>query len=165
MMGEIRYDHENVHSIAAALREQADQMRRDTAEKTRAAHDAIVEEASRYTRSGEPAPIFAEVIREADKALAAIIERTGTIIGAMRDHADILDGAIIGARQIEEDAAASMSAVDVDLTPEQQALVGTKTAEGGTYIIGPDGGLSRTKEAWAPPSQTGSSAAAAVLGD
>ena len=56
-MGEIRYDHENVRSIAAALREQADQMRRDVAEKTRAAHDAIIEEARRYTPSGEPAPI------------------------------------------------------------------------------------------------------------
>lgn len=164
-MGEIRYDHANVRSIAAALREQADQMRRDTAQGVRAAHDAIVEEARRYTRSGEPAPIFEEVIREADKALAAIVERTGTIIGAMRAHADILDGAITGAQQIEEDSASSMNAVDVDLTPDQQALLGTKTAEGGTYIIGPDGGLSRTKETWAPPSQTGSSAAAAVLGD
>ena len=97
--------------------------------------------------------------------MTAIIERTGTIIGAMRDHADILDGAITGAQQIEEDSAASMNAVDGDLTPAQQALLGTKTAEGGTYVIGPDGGLSRTKEAWAPPTQTGSSAAAAVLGD
>lgn len=165
-MGEIYYDHENVRSIAAALRTQADQLTRDAEQGAEEAYEEIRKEASRYTRTGQPAPIYADVMTEARTALDALKAKAAELAKAMLDHADILDGAIAGAQQIEEDAAASMNAVDAGLTPEQQALVGTRTEEGGTYVIGPAGGLHRTKEAWAEPTlNTGSTAAAAVLGD
>lgn len=164
-MVEIRYDHGNVRSIAAALRSQADQLTRDAEQGAEEAYEEIRKEASRYTRSGQPAPIYADVMTEARTALDALTAKAAELAKAMLDHADILDGAVTGAQQIEEDAAASMSGVDTDLTPEQRALVGTEIEGGGTYVIGPDGGLSRTKEAWAEPTNTGSTAAAAVLGD
>lgn len=164
-MVEIRYDHGNVRSIAAALRAQADQLTRDAEQGAEEAYEEIRKEASRYTRTGQPAPIYADVMTEARTALDALKAKAAELAKAMLDHADILDGAIAGAQQIEEDAAASMNAVDAGLTPEQQALVGTKIEGGGTYVIGPAGGLFRTKEAWAEPTNTGSTAAAAVLGD
>lgn len=164
-MGEIRYDHENARSIAAALRTQADRLSLDAALGAEEAYEEIRKEASRYTRSGQPAPIYDDVLVQARTALDALTAKADELAKAMQDHADILDGAVTGAQQIEEDAAASMSAADVGLTPDQQALVGTRTEEGGTYVIGPAGGLYRTKEAWAEPTNTGSTAAAAVLGD
>lgn len=164
-MGEIRYDHENTRSIAAALREQADRLSLDAAQGAEAAYEEIRREASRYTRSGQPAPIYADVMVQARTALDALTAKANELASAMKDHADILDGAVTGAQQIEEDAAASISAVDAGLTPAQQALVGTRAEGGGTYVIGPAGGLFRTKEAWAEPTNTGSTAAAAVLGD
>ena len=165
MMGEIYYDHEDVRSIAAALRTQADQLTLDAGLGAAEAYEEIRKEASRYTRSGQPAPIYADVMTEARTALDALKAKAAELAKAMLDHADILDGAVTGAQQIEEDAAASMNGVDTGLTPEQQALVGTRTEDGGTYLIGPTGGLYRTKEAWAEPTNTGSTAAAAVLGD
>ena len=165
MMGEIYYDHEDVRSIAAALRTQADQLTLDAGLGAAEAYEEIRKEASRYTRSGQPAPIYADVLVQARTALDALTAKANELAQAMLDHADILDGAIAGAQQIEEDAAASMAAVDAGLTPEQQALVGTEIEGGGTYVIGPAGGLHRTKEAWAEPTNTGSTAAAAVLGD
>ncbi|MGO1685438.1 hypothetical protein ACTXJJ_06340 [Corynebacterium casei] len=164
-MGEIRYDHGNVRSIAAALWAQADRLTLDAALGAEEAYEEIRREASRYTRSGQPAPIYADVLVQARTALDALTAKADELAKAMQDHADILDGAVTGAQQIEEDAAASLNAVDAGLTPEQQALVGTRTEDGGTYVIGPAGGLHRTKEAWAEPTNTGSTAAAAVLGD
>lgn len=164
-MGEIRYDHENTRSIAAALRAQADRLSLDAAQGAEEAYEEIRKEASRYTRSGQPAPIYADVLIQARTALDALKAKANELAKAMRDHADILDGAVTGAQQIEEDAASSINAVETDLTPAQQALVGTRTEDGGTYIVGPAGGLFRTKEAWAEPTNTGSTAAAAVLGD
>lgn len=113
-MNEIRYDHDNITSIAAALRDRAHDLRRDAEVGAAEALDAIKVEASRYTRSGAPAPIYSDVIREADTALAAIVRKASLLAAAMEDHASILEGGSAGALAIEEEAVRSLTSVDPD---------------------------------------------------
>ena len=126
-MNEIRYDHENIRSIAAALHEQAAALRSDAAEGARAALDAIVEESSRYTRSGDPAPIYSEVIAEARAALDVLVAKATELAAAMDRHAEILTAGVTGAQTIEAESAAAMSAVDFDIAPVNTQKPGTLT--------------------------------------
>ena len=127
-MNEIRYDHENITSIAAALHEQAAALRTDAREGARAALDAIVEESSRYTRSGDPAPIYSEVIAEARAALDVLVAKATELAAGMDRHAEILTAGVTGAQTIEAESAAAMSAVDFDIAPVNTQKPGTLTA-------------------------------------
>lgn len=113
-MNEIRYDHENIASIAAALRDRAHDLRRDAEVGAAEALEAIKTEASRYTRSGGPAPIYSDVISQADTALAAIVRKASLLAAAMEDHASILEGGSAGALEIEEEAVRGLTSVDPD---------------------------------------------------
>lgn len=113
-MNEIRYDHENIASIAAALRDRAHDLRSDAEQGAADALEAIKTEASRYTRSGGPAPIYSDVISQADAALAAIVRKSRLLAAAMEEHAAILEGGSAGALQIEEDAVRALNSVDTD---------------------------------------------------
>ena len=126
-MNEIRYDHENITSIAAALHEQAAALRTDAREGARAALDAIVEESSRYTRSGDPAPIYSEVIAEARAALDVLVAKATELAAGMDRHAEILTAGVTGAQTIEAESAAAMSAVDFDIAPVNTQKPGTLT--------------------------------------
>ena len=128
-MNEIRYDHGNIQSIAAALHEQAAALRSDAAEGARAALDAIVEESSRYTRSGDPAPIYSEVIAEARAALDVLVAKATELAAGMDRHAEILTAGVTGAQTIEAESAAAMSAVDFDIAPVNTQKPGVLTAE------------------------------------
>lgn len=113
-MNEIRYDHQNIASIAAALRDRAHDLRRDAEQGAAEALDAIKTEASRYTRSGTPAPIYSDVISQADTALAAIVRKSSLLAAAMEDHATVLEGGSAGALAIEEEAVRALTSVDPD---------------------------------------------------
>lgn len=113
-MTEIRYDHENINSIAAALRDRAHDLRRDAEVGAAEALDAIKVESSRYTRSGNPAPIYSEVIAQADEALTAIVKKSRLLAAAMEEHAAILEGGSAGALEIEENAVRALNSVDTD---------------------------------------------------
>ena len=126
-MNEIRYDHQNITSIASALHEQAAALRTDAREGARAALDAIVEESSRYTRSGDPAPIYREVIAEARAALDALVAKATELAAGMDRHAEILTAGVTGAQTIEAESAAAMSAVDFDIAPVNTQKPGTLT--------------------------------------
>ena len=126
-MTEIRYDHDNITSIASALHEQAAALRTDAAEGARAALDAIVEESSRYTRSGDPAPIYAEVITQARAALDAVVAKATELAAGMDLHAEILTAGVSGAQAIEAESAAAMSAVDFDMAAVNVQKPGTLT--------------------------------------
>lgn len=115
MAEEIRYDHENIKSIASALRDQADALKKDAVEGADAALAAIKEEASRYTRSGGAAPIFADVITNAEKALESIKEKATLLSDAMQGHASTLEASVAGAQTIESESAAAMNATDTDM--------------------------------------------------
>ena len=116
-MNEIRYDHQNITSIAAALHEQAAALRTDAREGVRAALDAIIEESSRYTRAGTPAPIYAEVIAEARAALDVLVAKATELAAAMDRHAEVLTAGVSGAQALEAESAAAMSAIDFDTGP------------------------------------------------
>lgn len=115
MAEEIRYDHENIKSIASALRDQADALKRDAVEGADAAMAAIKEEASRYTRSGNAAPIYSDVLANADKALKAIKDKATQLADAMLSHASTLDAGVSGAQAVEEDSAAALNSTDTDM--------------------------------------------------
>ena len=126
-MNEIRYDHQNITSIASALHEQAAALRTDAREGARAALDAIVEESSRYTRSGDPAPIYREVIAEARAALDVLVAKATELAAGMDRHAEILTAGVSGAQAIEAESAAAMSAVGFDTGPVNTQKPGTLT--------------------------------------
>lgn len=113
-MNEIRYDHENIRSIAAALRDRAADLRRDAETGAAEALEAIKSEASRFTRSGGPAPIYSDVIDQADEALTAIVRKSRLLAAAMEEHAAILEGGSAGALEIEENAVRALNSVDTD---------------------------------------------------
>lgn len=129
-MNEIRYDHGNIQSIAAALRDRAHDLRRDAEVGAAEALDAIKTEASRYTRSGGPAPIYSDVIAQADTALAAIVKKSRLLAAAMEEHAAILEGGSAGALEIEENAVRALTSVDPDApAPTNTAKPAALTAE------------------------------------
>ena len=119
-MTEIRYDHENIASIAAALRDRAGDLRRDAVVGAAEALEAIKTEASRYTRSGGPAPIYSDVIAQADEALTIIVKKARTLAAAMEDHATILEGGSAGALAVEEEAVRALNSVDTDVPVNTQ---------------------------------------------
>ena len=125
-MNEIRYDHENIRSIAAALRDRAHDLRRDAEVGAAEALEAIKAEASRYTRSGGPAPIYSDVIAQADEALTIIVKKARVLAAAMEDHATILEGGSAGALAIEEEAVRALTSVDPD-APVNTQKPGTLT--------------------------------------
>ena len=129
-MNEIRYDHENIRSIAAALRDRAHDLRRDAEVGAAEALEAIKAEASRYTRSGAPAPIYAEVIDQADEALTIIVKKSRLLAAAMEEHAAVLEGGSAGALEIEENAVRALTSVDPDApAPSNTAKPAALTAE------------------------------------
>lgn len=115
MAEEIRYDHENIKSIASALRDQADALRKDAVEGADAAMTAIKEEASRYTRSGSAAPIYSDVLNNAGKALMAIKDKATQLSDTMHSHASTLEAGVSGAQAVEEESAAAMNSTDTDM--------------------------------------------------
>lgn len=128
-MNEIRYDHDNINSIAAALRDRAHDLRRDAEVGAAEALEAIKTEARRYTRSGTPAPIYSDVLREADTALAAIVRKASLLAAAMEDHATVLEGGSAGALAIEEEAVRALTSVDPDAPVNVQKPAPLTTAE------------------------------------
>ena len=115
MAEEIRYDHEDIMSIASALRDQADALKKDAVEGADAALAAIKEEAARYTRSGNAAPIYSDVLDNADKALKTIKDKATQLADAMLSHASTLEAGVSGAQAVEEESAAAMNNTDTDM--------------------------------------------------
>lgn len=115
MAEEIRYDHENITSIASALRDQADALKKDAVEGADAALTAIKEEASRYTRSGSAAPIYSDVLANAEKALKAIKDKATQLADTMLSHASTLEAGVSGAQAVEGESMAAMNSTDTDM--------------------------------------------------
>ncbi|MCA9554868.1 MAG: hypothetical protein KC933_32860 [Myxococcales bacterium] len=113
----ISVDHDEIAGFVTRLRALADGIESTITTGTAQIMADLTAEASQATTTGQPAPIFADVITSMDKAMGALQTNATQLVANLRSDADFLENASAAMRQVDDDGAAAVAAVETQLSP------------------------------------------------
>lgn len=110
---DIVVDHEEIRIFVLRLRDLAGRIAQTIDTGTDQIMADLVAEASQATVTGQPAPIFADVLNSMDTAMGALRKNATQLVKNLNADADFLERASADARALDEDAAAGVDRIGV----------------------------------------------------
>lgn len=110
-------DHDEIKDFVTRLRALADGIESTITTGTQQIMTDLTAEASQATTTGQPAPIFADVITSMDTAMGALQKNATQLVKNLRADADFLENASAEMRGVDADGAAAVAAIPTPVSP------------------------------------------------